>query len=125
MTLSISASHNSARLEATRAFADTGAANSRIDIYSGPQPAAGAAATGTLLVSVVLAKPCGTVAGGVLTLTQQDAGGDLIAQTGDAAWARWVNGADVWVGDGTVSDAAGAGDFKLAGTAGTTLYAGG
>lgn len=124
MTFVLSAAHLSARLEATRAFADTGVQNSRIHLYATTQPATGAAPGGTPLVTLLLTKPCGTVTGGALTLEQADVGGDLIMATGAALWARWVNGNDDLVADCTVSDAAGAGDIKLSGTTGTLLYAG-
>ena len=76
------------------------------------------------MVEITLAKPCGTVNAGVLTLVQADAGGDLILDTGTALWARWVNGDEMHVADGSVSDASGDGDFKVSGAAGTLLYAG-
>lgn len=125
MSLEISTAHNVARLNGTKAFLDTGTNPCRLYIYTAPQPAAGAPATGTLLVPVVLAKPCGTVTDSGLTLAQADPGGDLITSSGDAAWVRWVNGEGAWAGDGTVSDEAGTGNVRVAGTAGTTLYAGG
>lgn len=124
MTFALSAAHHSARLEGTRAFADTGVQNSRIHLYATTQPATGADPGGTPLVTLLLTKPCGTVAAGALTLEQADVGGDLIMATGSALWARWVNGNDDLVADCTVSDSAGAGDIKLSGTTGTLLYAG-
>jgi len=124
MTFALSAAHNDARLEGTRTFADTGVQNSRIHLYASAQPATGAAPGGVPLVTLVLAKPCGTVTGGVLTLAQADLSGELVMATGSALWARWVNGSDDLVADCTVSDSAGAGDIKLSGTTGTLLYAG-
>lgn len=124
MSFAISPEHNSARLEGTRAFADTGVQNSRIHLYATTQPATGADPVGTPLATLTLTKPCGTVTAGALTLEQADAAGDLILDTGSALWARWVNGSDELVADCTVSDSAGAGDIKLSGTTGTLLYAG-
>ncbi len=124
MTLAISAAHNNARLQGTVAFADTGAQNSRIRLYATARPATGGDALATPLVEITLAKPCGVIDAGVLTLIQADAGGDLIAETGTALWARWVNGDEMHVADGSASDAAGDGDFKVSGTTGTILYAG-
>ena len=124
MTLAISAAHNAARLQGTMAFADTGAQNSRIRLYATARPATGGDPIAAPLVEITLAKPCGEITAGVLALVQADAGGDLIAQTGTALWARWVNGDEMHVADGSVSDAAGDGDFKVSGTAGTILYAG-
>ena len=124
MTLAISAAHNAARLQGTLTFADTGARNSRIRIYGTARPATGGDALAAPLVEITLAKPCGVIDAGALTLIQADAGGDLIAETGTALWARWVNGDEMLIADGSVSDAAGDGDFKVSGTTGTMLYAG-
>lgn len=124
MTLAISQAHNAARLAGTVAFADAGVQNSRIWLYATAQPAFGADPGGAPLVEILLSKPCGAIAAGVLTLLQANAGGDLIAGTGSALWGRWVNGSDAIVADGTVSDAAGNGDFKVSGTTGTMLYTG-
>ena len=93
-------------------------------LYASARPATGGDPLAAPLVEIVLAKPCGVIDAGVLTLAQAEAGGDLIAQTGTALWARWVNGDEIHVADGSVSDAAGDGDFKVSGTTGTMLYAG-
>ena len=115
MTLAISVEHNNARLAATVAFADTGSANSRIHLYD---------AADTLLATMVLDKPCGAVVADVLELVQLDPVGDMVAVTGSAVTGVWVNGSDDVVAEGTVSDEAGSGDFKVSGTTGTMLYAG-
>ena len=124
MTLAISAAHNAARLQGTLAFADAGVQSSRIRLYASARPTTGGDPLAAPLVDITLAKPCGAIDDGVLTLVQADAGGDLIAQTGTALWARWVNGDEMHVADGSVSDASGDGDFKVSGTVGTLLYAG-
>jgi hypothetical protein len=124
MTLAISAAHNTARLQGTLAFADSGAQSSRIRLYASARPSTAGDPLAAHLVEITLAKPCGVIDAGVLTLVQADAGGDLIAQTGTALWARWVNGDEMHVADGSVTDASGDGDFKVSGTAGTLLYAG-
>jgi len=124
MSLAISLAHKLARLAGTLAFADAGVQNSRIRLYASTQPATGGDPGGGLLVEMLLAKPCGEIQENELTLLQAEPAGDLILETGTALWARWVNGNDEVVADGTVSDAAGAGDFKLSGTSGTVLYAG-
>ena len=116
MTLAISTEHNNHLLAATIEFADTGAANSRIRLYD---------AANTLLVTMTLAKPCGAVVDDALVLEQAALGGDMITTSGAAATGVWVNGDDDVVATGTVSDEAGDGDFKVAGTTGTMLYAGG
>lgn len=124
MTFAITQAHNTYRLAGTATFADLGPLPSKIMFYATTQPALGAAAGGTPLVTMVLTDPCGVITGNVLVLTQADPSGDLVFITGSALWARWVNGNGDLVGDGDVSDAAGAGFFKLSGTTGTILYAG-
>lgn len=124
MTLAISPAHRAARLAGTVTFADLGVSNSRIRFYATNQPSGGADPGGTPLVEILLAKPCGTITANVLSLVQAEPAGDLVMETGTALWARWINGNDEIVADGVVSDAAGAGDFKLAGTSGTVLYGG-
>ena len=124
MTLAISPAHKLARLTGTLTFADVGPQNSRIRLYATTQPATGGDPGGGLLVEILLSKPCGEINASVLTLKQSEPSGDLILETGTALWARWINGRDEVVADGSVSDAAGIGDFKLSGTSGTVLYSG-
>ena len=113
--LTISVAHNNARLAATSAFADTGAANSRIRLYD---------ASEVLLATVVLDKPCGTVVADKLVLNQQNPTADMVLTTGSAVRADWLNGAGALTGSGAVTDEAGLGPFKISGTSGTMLYAG-
>lgn len=121
MTLSISTALNEARLEGTKTFLDTGAGFARIRVYDGTRPANGAAVTTqVLLVEIPLDKPCGSVAAGVLTLDANTL--PLIGNSGDATWARIVNGNGDFAMDADVSLVAGAGDIKLEDT---TLLAGG
>lgn len=124
MTLAISVDHNEARLAATVAFADSGPLASRIFLYHTVRPDFGADPGAAPLAVLSLAKPCGVVANGVLSLVQGDGYGDLVLATGQAVWARWVNGFDALVADGSVSDDAGSGDFKISGTVGGLLFAG-
>lgn len=112
--------HNEARLAASLAFANTGAGNSTIEFYASDYPS-----TTSLVAVAVLSKPCGVVAAGVLTLTQDAAEGDLVTGTGAVSWGRWKDGSAQIVIDADVSDTTGTGFFKIAGTAGTLLYAGG
>lgn len=105
-----------AQLEATVAFADTGSANAYIAVYDAAE---------NLLVTILMAKPCGAVTAGVLQLHQQLPGGDLIVASGIATHAAWFAGNGTLVARGSVSDEAGLGPFILGGTAGTQLYAGG
>ena len=124
MALQISAAHSLARLAGTLAFADAGVQNSRIRLYATQQPNLGQDPGDLPLVEILLAKPCGDIGPTGLQLIQAQAGGDMVSMTGAAVWARWINGNEEIVADGVVSDGAGVGDFKLAGTTGTQLYAG-
>ena len=113
----ISAAHALKRLLATLAFADSGPEASRIAIYDTSEQ---------LLVVVALSKPCGQIAeGGYLLLTQANARGDMIALSGRAATAVWSTSDGKLIGRGLVTDETGDGHFKLLGSTGTQLYAGG
>ena len=113
MTISISTAHRAARNQASITLA--GAA-STLRVYT--------AEGGTLLATRTLANPAGTInAQGRIVLGASAA--DLVAETGSVGWAEWCDSAGAVMAAGTVTDQAGAGDFKLAGTAGTTIYQGG
>ena len=113
MTLSISTAHRAARNQASITLA--GAA-STLRFYT--------AEGGTLLATRTLANPAGTInAQGRIVLSASAA--DLVAETGSVGWAEWWDSAGAVMAAGTVSDESGAGDFKLAGTSGTTVYQGG
>ena len=113
----ISAAHALARLQATLAFADSGPDASRIALYDAAEQ---------LLVTLTLTKPCGQITeGGTLLLTQANGGGDMITTSGQAATGIWSTSDGKLVGLGLVTDEAGLGHFKLLGSNGTQLYAGG
>lgn len=121
MTLAITPAHNAARLSGTRAHLDEGAGNAALRIYGGTRPATPSdAPPGALLVQITLTKPCGSVANGVLTLSQQADG--LIATSGTATWARAVNGDGITAFDCDCGQGPGAWEVQLAQT---VLYAGG
>ena len=121
MTVAITTAHNEARLQGTLTYLDTGAGNAAVRIYGGTRPATPADTPGSaMLVQVELTKPAGTIAAGVLTLTQQADG--MIANSGTATWARIVNGAGATAFDCDAGEGIGAWEVQLA-TA--TLYAGG
>lgn len=105
------------QLAATVVFADAGTANARVRLYSTARPTAPGEHTDTPMSEVVLAKPCATVSGGVLTLHPLDAGGAMVLSAGIPRWGEWVNGSGVLIVDGTVTDDAHDGDFKVAGGA--------
>ena len=113
MTLAISTAPRAARTQASITLA--GAA-STLRFYT--------AEGGPLLATRTLNKPCGTVnAAGRIVLSAT--ANDLVAETGSVTWLEWCDGNGTPILTGTVSDESGAGDFKLAGTAGTTIYQGG
>ena len=114
--LDISVLHRTRRNEASIALAGEGTGASKIRLLD--------AAGGTLLGVRTLADPCGAIvaATGRIQLAQATAD-DLVVASGSAGFAEWVNGDGVVIATGAVTDAAGAGPFKL--TGGTALYAGG
>lgn len=105
-----------------RTFLDNGPANATIEVYATARPVDGAAAGGTPLVTIALAKPCGEIAAGALVLAQEAAGGDLILASGDAVWARFVAGDGEWAFDAEVSADGGGGEVQFPDT---HLFAGG
>ena len=107
-----------AQITASLAFADAGALPSSILLYAEAAVATGAAPTTSALAEITLAKPCGTITGGVLTLHPLDTAGTLVMSTGLPRWGEWVSGAGVLVAEGSVTDDANSGDFTVAG--GTT-----
>ena len=131
MTMTIGPEHAMAQLAASLAFADAGASPSVIRLYADAAVAAGATPTTSPLAEITLAKPCGTVAAGNLTLHPADTAGTLVLVSGTPRAARWISGDGLLVAAGTVTDMANYGDFRVAG--GTTapgddtpmLYAGG
>lgn len=111
MAWSISIQHNEARLTGTRDFLDLGPNPAELRLYNGTRPANGGPAT-TLLASIKLDKPCGTVEDGALTLTAADM--PLCVADGEATWGRVVNGNGTFAQDGNVSTvAAGTGEIQL------------
>ena len=123
--------HALAQLAATLAFADAAASASVILLFSDVSAATGSTPAVAPLATIELAKPCGTIAGGVLSLSPADPGGALVMQTGVPRAAHWLRGDGVLVAAGTVTDSDNGGDFVVAGAAtapgetSPTLYAGG
>ena len=118
--IGLSTALKNARLESVAAFLQMGTAGATANVYDGARPALGAVPTGVLLVAIPLAVPVGTVGNGVLTITPTaDA---LNAATGQASWARILNGDGDLAWDCDVSDASGTGELVLTAT---TLYIGG
>ena len=118
MTLALGTQHIAAQLAASLAFADDAPGPSVIRLYTTTQPATGAAPGGAAQAEITLAKPCATLAAGVLTLHVADPAGALVLASGLPRWARWARSDGLLVADGTVTDMDHGGDFKLQG--GTT-----
>lgn len=103
-----------AQLQATVAFADTGAGSARIQLYTNPWPGAGDPGQPPQ-AEIILAKPCATISGGVLGFNLAAEPGGLVMVSGIPRWARWVSASGARVADGTVTDDAHGGDFRIAG----------
>ena len=118
--MQISTSHNEARLNGSRAYIDNGSGVAKIQVFATSQPSFGGAAGADPLVEILLPNPCGTVADNALTFAStEDA---LILNSGVAVWGRMLTRSGAIACDGTISDMAGSGDFKLLTT---SLIAGG
>ncbi|MBS0505804.1 MAG: hypothetical protein JSR53_00315 [Proteobacteria bacterium] len=111
----IGADHALAQLAATIAFADAGAQPSAIRLYADAAAASGATPAGAPLAEVLLAKPCGAIAAGQLTLLVATPAGSTVLATGQPRAAQWVNGAGKLVAAGSVTDVDHAGDFRIGG----------
>ena len=118
--IAISPALNEYRLQGVMAFLAQGPDGARAEIYDGVRPVLGENPPGKRLVTIILADPIGRVAAGVLTLTPTDE--VMITATGQATWARIVNGEGAVAWDCDVSDLNGTGELRLPST---TLYAGG
>jgi hypothetical protein len=125
MTFSIGPEHAAAQIAATVVFADSAVTPSIVRLYSA------ADGLGDLLAEITMAKPSGTIAGGILTLHPASAGGSTVLLTGIPRSGKWLNGDGLLVALGTVTDLDNGGDFRIAGSAtavgetSPTLYAGG
>ncbi len=104
-----------AQLLATVAYADGSGGASRIVLYDAVPADARSVPVGAVLSEVVLAKPCGVVAGELLTLVPASAGGSMVLASGLPRWARWVRADGALVHSGDVSDMQHAGFFRLQG----------
>jgi hypothetical protein len=118
--IEISTALNEARLAAVIGFLASGTDNARAEIYDGMRPSFGGIPAGKCLVSIILVEPIGTVENGLLNITPTPE--VMISNTGQATWARIVNGDGALAWDCDVSDLTGTGELRLPST---TLYAGG
>ncbi|WOP15761.1 hypothetical protein [Ottowia sp. SB7-C50] len=107
--------HRTARNQASIDLANAGSGAPAIKLFT--------EYGGTLLAVRNLKRPCGVLnAQGRIELRQADAD-DLVVAGGSATYAEWVSGDGTVLGFGDVTDATGAGVFRIAG--GTLLIQGG
>jgi len=121
MTLAVDTRHANARHQGSINDLDAGVGSAAVRIYGGARPATpDDTPTSAMLTQITLTKPCGTVADGLLTLTQLEDG--LITETGIATWARIVNGDGLTAFDCDAGGGVGAWEVQLVQA---QLYAGG
>lgn len=101
MSLALSDLVRNARANAIVGQLDRAATGGRLELYYTAQPAPGAAAGGSPGAIITLQKPCGSVAGGVITFAttipaQVNPGGTVL-------WARAKDGDGYWMLDGNVA----------------------
>ena len=129
--MTIGPAHALAQLAATLDFADTGALPSVIRLYADAALATGGTPFDAPLAEIALAKPCGTITDGVLTLHPAAPGGSMVLVGGTPRAAHWVSGTGALVAAGTVTDTDHDGDFSVGGAPtapgdnAPALYAGG
>lgn len=117
----ITEAHNEARLAGTLAFLNLGAGRAKIQIFSNTRAATPLTAPGmSPMVEIELADPAGEVVDGTLVLARDEDA--LILASGEATWARVLNGDAYAAFDCDVSDILGTATVRLPST---TLFAGG
>lgn len=114
MTWSVSTAVLEAQLAATIALADSGPGNARLQFFTNAYPGPGAPGEAPQ-AEIILAKPCAIISGGVLGFNLAAEPGGLVMTAGIPRWARWVSASGARVADGTVTDDAHGGDFRIAG----------
>lgn len=94
--MKISASLNTARLNATVSWFSEGSGVPVAEIYDGEQPSFGGEATGNLLVTISLPLPIGSVIDNTIAMTASEMA--LIVASGVPVWARIknANGEHAW-----------------------------
>jgi len=99
MAVRIADTVRNTRVDSIRIAIDAGATGGLLRIYSGSKPTKGATPAGLLLAEIVLADPCGTSTGGVLTVTTPRT--DTSANnTGTAAFFYLTDSTGAFVCDG-------------------------
>ena len=95
-TTAVTAMRNGAMI-ALAAQIDAAGAGASLVIYGTTRPAPNGSPGGAPMVEVILDYPCGTTAGGVLTLADTEFA--QITAGGSAVWARLLDASDTWVAD--------------------------
>lgn len=114
MAISLSDSARTNMATGLRDTIDAGSGPGYVEIRTGSKPASVATgATGTLLATVTLADPSGTVATGVLSLSGLPRTDTAADNTGTAGWFRVYDSTGAAVLDGTCSGTGGGGDMVL------------
>lgn len=102
MAVRIADTIRNSRVDLIRSSIDAGATGGLLRIYAGSKPSKGATPAGLLLAEIVLADPCGTSTGGVLTITTPRT--DTSANnTGTAAFFYLTDSTGAFVCDGDVA----------------------
>ena len=102
MAVRIADTVRNSRVDLIRSTIDAGATGGLLRIYAGSKPTKGGTPAGLLLAEIVLADPCGTSTGGVLTITTPRT--DTSANnTGAAAFFYLTDSTGAFVCDGDVA----------------------
>lgn len=101
MSLALSSAIRDARANAIVGQIDRAATPGTLELYYTTQPAAGASPGGSAAASITLAKPCGTVSGGVIHFANSVPA--QVAAGGTVLWARVRDGDGNWMIDGNVA----------------------
>ena len=115
MTTRLGVALKNARLQAVLDKLDAGASHGTVKLYTSPRIAAiGDTPTGTLVATLDLAEPCGSVTSGVATLGLP-ADSAVIAD-GVVTWALWCDGDGNQVMDTDVGNLASSAEVRISNT---------
>jgi hypothetical protein len=103
MAVRIADTVRNSRVDLIRSTIDAGATGGLLRIYAGSKPTKGGTPAGLLLAEIVLADPCGTSTGGVLTITTPQTDNSA-NNSGTAAFFYLTDSAGVFVCDGDVAN---------------------
>jgi hypothetical protein len=117
MAIGLSTTVRNARLTAIITALDSGVTGGFLKFYDGVRPATGGTAT-TLLATLTLSKPSGTVSGGVLTGAVITGANAVAGTNTPSTWARLTDLAGTFVADLSVGTTGT--DIILAGSANMT-----